>query len=412
MEVEADNDFGKLIKEFVFELRMSFGTEYGTIIDSFWTPSSFFDYIDDLNERKLAVINSEQQSIAFLHTYCKPKLLQHMYDIMNEHEELFSLTSIVDTVFLPNIRFAELFNLNMSSATKEALWQYLKSITCSLMNSPEDIANLCFNGLDTDNEFVTHMKEAFNAATATTEAAAASSDAAHTAGDNSSFTGGATDFINDICSNYKVGKLAHSIISDMLSELGININEPLNMNDIQQKLMKNSAKIAKLIKKLISRLENCTSSGEITPNEFKSEIFEIIEKLKLIPGINDVPGMSQMFELLSKMGNGDKNVFNQFFNGNANSSGSSGNSNSNINSNSSSSSSMCKYTQQMKMDIIKERLRQKRAAKHALSTMPVIQPQISEEVRLSIIDSLLMDEDKNKNAIVSSNKKGKKNKKR
>ena len=74
------------------------------------------------------------------------------------------------------------------------------------------------------------------------------------------------------------------------------MDEGANVNDVFQKLFRNPGKLMNLVKSVGSKLDSKIKSGDIKESELMQEASEIMEKMKNMPGMNDIQ------DLLKKMG--------------------------------------------------------------------------------------------------------------
>jgi hypothetical protein len=110
--------------------------------------------------------------------------------------------------------------------------------------------------------------------------------------------------INDHISSMlggKLGDLAREIAEESSGNLGINmedVTEDTNITDIFQKLFKNPGNLMNLVKSVSEKLDSRVKSGDINQNELMSEASEMLNKMK------GMPGMENIQEMISKMGGG------------------------------------------------------------------------------------------------------------
>ena len=98
----------------------------------------------------------------------------------------------------------------------------------------------------------------------------------------------------------KLGQLAKEIAEETASELEIDMENVTDMKDVFGKLLKNPTKLMGLVKNVGSKLDNKIKSGEIKESELISEASDILNKMK------NMPGMDNIQEMLGKMGLGGK----------------------------------------------------------------------------------------------------------
>ena len=94
----------------------------------------------------------------------------------------------------------------------------------------------------------------------------------------------------------KLGKLAQEIAEETASNLNMDLDESSDMKDIFNNLIKNPTKLMNLVKSIGTKLDTKIKSGDIKESELISEASEMMSKMK------NMPGMSNIQSMLSKMG--------------------------------------------------------------------------------------------------------------
>jgi hypothetical protein len=98
----------------------------------------------------------------------------------------------------------------------------------------------------------------------------------------------------------KLGKLAKEIAEETANELDIDMENITDMKGVFNKLLKNPTKLMGLVKNVGSKLDDKIKSGEIKETELISEASDILNRMK------NMPGMENLQEMLGKMGMGGK----------------------------------------------------------------------------------------------------------
>ena len=152
-------NFYKIIKDLIKDLYTSFGDktsakianncDYQTIIN-YKLPN----YSDDINVDEyvnsidLSTVAPEFfNSLNTIYEYCKGTFALRSIDILYQNEDIFLNKSkaqtgdiLINTVFLPDIDFAELYYDDTSSKTKQTLWKYLQVILFNIITSIDDVS--------------------------------------------------------------------------------------------------------------------------------------------------------------------------------------------------------------------------------------------------------------------------------
>ena len=278
---EIPEEFPKIIKDFISDIENTF-PEYKHIIGKWW--------------------NTDNPDYQLLFNHCVDIFPERFIDILYQKTEIFDVNSNVNTDFLPGISFKYLWNCEISDKTRETIWKYLQMVLiCNVgnlqYNTFGDTSKL-FESIN-ESEFkeklvdtIEHMQTIFeNTQNKNTSIDIDSSkDTSTNINDNiSSMLGG------------KLGDLAREIAEESSGNLGIdmeNITDDTNITDIFQKLFKNPGNLMNLVKSVSEKLDSRVKSGDINQNELMSEASEMLNKMK------GMPGMENIQEMISKMGGG------------------------------------------------------------------------------------------------------------
>ena len=152
-------NFYKIIKDLINDLNTSFGDkisakianncDYQTLIN-YKLPNYSDDVnIDEyVNSIDLSTIAPDFfKSLNTIYEYCKGTFALRSIDILYQNEDMFLNKSkvetgdtLVNTVFIPDIDFAELYYDDTSSKTKQTLWKYLQVILFNIITSIDDVS--------------------------------------------------------------------------------------------------------------------------------------------------------------------------------------------------------------------------------------------------------------------------------
>ena len=290
-------EFTKVIKDFVIDLQNTF-PEYESFIGKWWKNKDYFNYIDNEEERNTEYENSVTKSISLLFSFCQKKFPPRFFDILYQNEDMFKEDSDIDTEFLPKIHFKNLWQCDISKNTRDTIWKYLQLIMFSIIGTLEnkdafgDTAKMfeAINGDEFKNkleETLSHMQNLF--------------DASGNVGENegSGINMPDAEQIHDHITSMldgKLGQLAREIAEETANSLNVDFEDATDMKDVFQKLMKNPTKMMGLVKTVGDKLDGKMKSGELKESELISEATEIMNKMKNMPGMDNIQAM------LSKMG--------------------------------------------------------------------------------------------------------------
>ena len=296
-------EFSKVIKDFVGDLKITF-PEYESFISKWWKDPQHFNFINNEEDRKMSYEKSISKSTKLLFDFCKKKLPPRFFDILYQNEDMFKEESDIDTEFLPKIHFKNLWQCDISDKTRQTIWKYLQLIMFSIVGTLEnkeafgDTAKL-FEAINQDEfkgkleETLSHMQGLFDLSG---NFAANSETNSH--GINMPDAEQLHDHITGMLDG-KLGKLAREIAEETAANLDIDFDNATDMKDVFQTLMKNPTKLMGLVKTVGSKLDTKMKSGELKESELIAEASDIMNKMKNMPGMDNIQSM------LSKMGMGN-----------------------------------------------------------------------------------------------------------
>jgi len=303
-EVKIPGEFSKVIKDLIRDIKETFPEVIG-LIDKWWKESSDFEYIDDETERTKAFEKSQQVAIEFLFKFCQKKFPPRFFEILYQNDEMFKVDSDIDTEFLPHIHFKNLWQFDISQKTRDTIWKYLQLILFSIVGSLEDreafgdSAKL-FEAINGDEfkskleETLSQMQGLFDSNFSSSENFA-NSDASFNMHEGMPNAEDIHEHINGMLDG-QLGKLAKEIAEETAANLNIDMENVTDMKDVFSNLVKNPTKLMGLVKSVGDKLDSRIKSGEIKESELISEATDIMNKMKNMPGMENIQSM------LGKMG--------------------------------------------------------------------------------------------------------------
>ena len=297
------DEFIKVIKDLVSDLKITF-PEYNTFIDKWWKSKDYFNYIDEEEERIKTYEKSVKSSSKLLFEFSKKKLPPRFFDILYQNEDIFKEESEIDTEFLPQIHFKNLWQSDISPKTKETIWKYLQLILFSVVGSLDnkdafgDTAKM-FEAINED-EFKNKLQETLSQIQGLFDMSGGNIPTNLDAGLNPNDLPDAEKINEHITGmlDGKIGQLAREIAEDTAANLNMDFENSTDMKDIFTKLMKNPTKLMDLVKTVGNKLDTKLKSGELKESEMIQEATEIMNKMKNMPGMGNIQSM------LNKMGMG------------------------------------------------------------------------------------------------------------
>jgi hypothetical protein len=272
-------EFIKVVRDFVSDIRTTF-PEYG------------------------AILNKYDQQYAFLYDFCKKKMLPRFFDILYKNAEIFAEVATDDTEFLPKIHFKNIWQENISEATRETIWKYLQLILFSLVDTKVDFTDTAKWAEQVNHdefkqkmeEAMSHIQEMFGESGDEGEGEKSGGEMGEEGGLEEESDGDQLHANLSSMLGGKLGKLAHDIAEETAANL--HLGDATDMKDVFQGLMKNPAQLMGMVQTVGSKLDAELKSGNLKESELLSEVTEMMDKMKHIPGMGDIPSM------LNKMGMG------------------------------------------------------------------------------------------------------------
>ena len=302
-------EFNKIIKDLSNDLSTTF-PEYAPFIEKWWQNSKY------------------ENPVQYLYEFCLKKMPPRFFDILYKNADMFSENSDLDTEFLPNIHFRNLWQCEISDNTRETIWRYLQLIlfaivgtmdnsdafgeTIKMFKSVEenDLKNTLEETMSKMYEFFENSKSSSNG-----EGEDGENEDKDNAGENGeginmkNFPSAENlhEHINGMLGG-KLGELAMEIAQETASDLNLgadgDLNADSNAKDVFQKLMKNPTKLMSLVKNVGSKLDEKIKSGSIKESELMSEASDIINRMKDMPGMGDIQSMLKKMGMSKGMGGG------------------------------------------------------------------------------------------------------------
>lgn len=298
-EMKIPDEFSKVVTDLIRDIKETFPEVVG-LIQKWWKELSDFEYIDHEVERIKAFEESRETSIQFLFSFCQKKFPPRFFEILYQNDEMFKVDSDIDTEFLPHIHFKNLWQFDISQKTRDTIWKYLQLILFSIIGSLEnkeafgDSAKL-FEAINQDDfknkleETLSQMQGLFDMPSSE------NSDSSFNMPEGMPNAEDIHQHINGMLDG-QLGKLAKEIAEETAANLNIDMENVTDMKDVFSNLVKNPTKLMGLVKSVGDKLDSRIKSGEIKESELISEATDIMNKMKNMPGMENIQSM------LGKMG--------------------------------------------------------------------------------------------------------------
>lgn len=276
------DEFIRIIKDFINDVRITF-PEYEPFIGK--------------------LFNKDELKLKYLFEFCQTKFPPRFVDILYQNEDMFKQESTIDTEFLPNIHFKNLWQCDISQQTKDSIWKYLQLIMFSIIgtidnkNAFGDTAKI-FEDIN-EEDFKTKINEILSKVFEQNNNDTNDINPDVTDPSNSPSPSLNADEIHQHITGMmtgKLGQLARDIAEETAANIDIDFNDSTNMQDIFQKLMTNPSKLMGLVKTVGDKLDSKLKSGDIKESELMTEATEMMNNMK------NMPGMENIQDMLSKLG--------------------------------------------------------------------------------------------------------------
>ena len=276
--------------------------------------TSFPEYKEKLGENEINFLTeTDENNASILFNYCRTLYPERFFDILYQNVNIFD-NSEMDTLFLPNIEFKDIWKEDISEKTREVIWKYLQLVLFSVTSNMDDSDSFgdtakLFEAINEDElkkkleETMEQMNGVFSDISGDFQMPEGFSDMSGVNMEDIPDPEKMQDHINGLLGG-KLGRLAHEIAEETANDLDVNMDDATDVTDVFQKLFKNPGKLMGMVKKVGSKLDSKIKSGEIKESELMEEASELMEKMK------NMPGMKNMDKILEKMGlpTGGKNT--------------------------------------------------------------------------------------------------------
>ena len=155
-------NFYKIFKDLIIDLNNSFNDKVGSVIDNNKDYQNIINYClpnykENINaDEYISSIDLSSIDITFLtslnsvYVYCKRTFAARSIDILYQNEDIFlnkanmsnndNKSTVINTMFLPEIEFSNLYYDDTSEQTKQTLWKYLQLVLFNIITSIDDIS--------------------------------------------------------------------------------------------------------------------------------------------------------------------------------------------------------------------------------------------------------------------------------
>lgn len=283
---EIPEEFCKVCKDFVTDILTTFPEYQGTLHEG------LIDILQDKNDTA---------NVREVFDYVKAVYPERFFDLLYQNEDIYTNDEI-NTKFLPNIEFADLWKQDISEKTKLIIWKYLQLILFSAVNNESDGKSFgdtakLFEAINED-ELKNKLEETMEQMANIFDMSGNSPFATDISNINPNDLPNPEELHSHINGMLQgnLGKLAAEITEETMKELNTDVSGADSVGDIFQNLFKNPGKLMSMIKKVGSKLDTKLKSGELKESEIMQEAMDLMDKME------KMPGMANMKNMLNQMG--------------------------------------------------------------------------------------------------------------
>jgi NADP-dependent 3-hydroxy acid dehydrogenase YdfG len=275
---QKKKDFQKVIYDFVNDILYTFP-----------------EYKENLNEHLKNIIeNKSDESTDYIYDYVKKVYPERFFDLLYKNEDMFA-SDEYDTNFLPGINFRTIWNCDdITDNTRITIWKYLQLILFTIVgdissqDSFGDTAKL-FEAINED-EFKNKIQDSINQMQEMFENNESTESGSAQGAPNLPNPDDLHSHINGLLQG-KLGTLATEIAEETAKEMDLDMGDASSVDDVFKKLFKNPGKMMNLVKNVGTKLDSKIKSGDIKESELMREATDLMDKMKDMPGMNNIQSM-------------------------------------------------------------------------------------------------------------------------
>jgi len=367
-------NFYKIFKDLLVDLNNCFKDKIGLAIQNNKDYQNIINYClpnykdnlnadEYINSLELSSISVDfMESINTIYEYCKRTFAVRSIDILYQNEDIFlnkpnvkvndENSQTINTMFLPDIEFSELYYDDTSDKTKQTLWKYLQLILFNIITTIDDISFFgdslellkIIDGDKFSSKIQNTIEElskifSFKENYETNETNDSSQNEipipnfAEMFDISSSQFNMFADILNDMSGNEntdsknntdyaipdkdelfshinklingKIGSLAKEIAEETTKDMDIDTENITDVNDVLKGFMKNPTKLLGLISKISNKINSKMKDGSLKESELLEEATNIFKNMKSMPGMgnfNDIMKSMNLDQFMPKGG--------------------------------------------------------------------------------------------------------------
>ena len=373
-------NFYKIFKDLIIDLNNSFKDKIGLTIQNNKDYQNIINYClpnykdnmnadEYINSLELSSISVDfMESTNNVYEYCKRTFAVRSIDILYQNEDIFLNKSnvkvndenspTINTMFLPDIEFSELYYDDTSEQTKQTLWKYLQLILFNIITTIDDISFFgdslellkIIDGEKFSSKIQSTIEELSNMFSHKEKSDTNNEEQSETNNETNSEDNEKhdfakmfdvsnnpfsmfTDMLNDLSGNLnnctenktgennessnnndynipdkdelfshinklingKIGSLAKEIAEETTKDMDLDTENITDVNDVLKGFMKNPTKLLGLISKISNKINSKMKDGSLRESELLEEATNIFKNMK------DMPGMGNFNDIFKSM---------------------------------------------------------------------------------------------------------------
>ena len=365
-------NFYKIFKDLLLDLNNCFYDKIGLAIQNNNDYQNIINYClpnykdamnadEYINSLELSSLSTDfMESINNIYEYCKRTFAVRSIDILYQNEDIFlnkpnvkvndENPQTINTMFLPDIEFSNLYYDDTSDKTKQTLWKYLQLILFNIITTIDDISffgdSLELLKIIDGDKFsskiqntieelskIFSFKENYETNDSSQNEIPIPNFAEMFDISNTQFNMFA-DILNDMSGNVnndsknntdyaipdkdelfshinklingKIGSLAKEIAEETTKDMDIDAENITDVNDVLKGFMKNPTKLLGLISKISNKINSKMKDGSLKESELLEEATNIFKNMKSMPGMGNFSDIMKSMNLDQFMPKGGK----------------------------------------------------------------------------------------------------------
>jgi hypothetical protein len=256
----VSTEFAKILTDFVQDIQRTF-PEFSLVVVKWWKNGNNLEYLYD---------------------YCVNFYKNKFFDILNRNDSIFE--DGICSEFLPGISFSYLWKYDdISEQNKDMIWNYLQMIVICLVdelkaNTTTETASGLFDCLQSD-EFNKKLRETIGELQKNLIKEVDEQEEE----EEKKIPSFESTFLDS-----KLAGLAKEIAEETTQDFQEGFENIKDVNGIFEHMLKDPSKLMNMVKNVGAKLDTKLKSGELKESEIMNEATVLMDRMKSIPGMNNI----------------------------------------------------------------------------------------------------------------------------